>query len=387
MTGRAGDRAGSKRRSRVVIPPHVRLDGPQLAGWRPKVSSQRKFPIRCEPDIPVVLPDGTTLRGDLYRPDVAGRYPALVAWSTYPKELQQTGLPLPLNEAGVSGYLAQHGYAHLIVSARGTGRSGGDHQPQLALQEQKDVADAIEWVATQEWCDGSVGMVGMSYFAIIQSLAAAGRPPHLKAIFPFVGLSDFYRHFVYNYGAPSASFFANYYSLLGSTRGLRVGPNVRHLIGHLLDHGPVQRATLAILQRARERPATAPFHPEAARIRAYVSQFFDETLDGRFYAGRPPWPVLEKIEVPAPLGTHWGNLLHSFGTFEAWHRIPGDAKRLFIGPPYASWPWASYQEEAVAWYDHHLKGRDNGVADLPRVRYWLIGADRWETADDWPGPH
>src|SRR5215813_10244380 len=166
------------------------LDGPQLAGWRPKVSSQRKFPIRCEPDIPVVLPDGTTLRGDLYRPDVAGRYPALVAWSTYPKELQQTGLPLPLNEAGVSGYLAQHGYAHLIVSARGTGRSGGDHQPQLALQEQKDVADAIEWVATQEWCDGSVGMVGMSYFAIIQYLAAARRPPHLKAIFPFVGLSD-----------------------------------------------------------------------------------------------------------------------------------------------------------------------------------------------------
>src|SRR5215813_11559102 len=93
------------------------LDGPQLAGWRPKVSSQRKFPIRCEPDIPVVLPDGTTLRGDLYRPDVAGRYPALVAWSTYPKELQQTGLPLPLNEAGVSGYLAQHGYAHLITLA------------------------------------------------------------------------------------------------------------------------------------------------------------------------------------------------------------------------------------------------------------------------------
>src|SRR5215470_14037788 len=85
----------------------------------------------------MVLPDGTTSRGDLYRPDVAGRYPALVAWSTYPKELQQTGLPLPLNEAGVSGYLAQHGYAHLIVSARRTGRSGGDHQPSSPCRSKK----------------------------------------------------------------------------------------------------------------------------------------------------------------------------------------------------------------------------------------------------------
>src|SRR5262249_18355775 len=111
-----------------------------------------------------------------------------------------------------------------------------------------------------------------------------------------------------NYGAPSASFFANYYSLLGSTRGLRVGPNVRHLIGHLLDHRPVQRATLAILQRARERRATGRFHPEAGWIRDDVSQFFAETRGGRFYAERSPWPVLEKIEVPALLGTHWGNL-------------------------------------------------------------------------------
>jgi uncharacterized protein len=86
------------------------------------------------------------------------------------------------------------------------------------------------------------------------------------------------------------------------------------------------------------------------------------------------------------LGANWGNPgLHMWGAFEAWRRIRSP-KLLFIGPPEPVWPWANYQDELLAWYDHHIKGIDNGVAELPPVRYWLMGADRWCEAGDWPPP-
>jgi putative CocE/NonD family hydrolase len=59
---------------------------------------------------------------------------------------------------------------------------------------------------------------------------------------------------------------------------------------------------------------------------------------------------------------------------------------MFIGPPEYIFPWSNYQHELKAWYDWRLKGIDNGYAALPPVRYWLRGADRWESAQDWPIP-
>jgi predicted acyl esterase len=59
---------------------------------------------------------------------------------------------------------------------------------------------------------------------------------------------------------------------------------------------------------------------------------------------------------------------------------------MFIGPRWADWPWLRYQEELLAFYDHTLRGADNGYDELPPVRYWLHGAERWETSSDWPVP-
>src|SRR5579884_2409466 len=169
------------------IPPFTKLTGQQLAGnWTPKNGSQPDYDIIFEADIPIVLPDGTILRGDLYRPQGSGPFPVLLAWSSYTKEFQNSGLPLPINEVGQVGYIVSRGYCHLTVNARGSGKSGGEHTMHFAPEEQKDVADVIEWAARQVWCDGNVGMIGMSYFAAIQYLAAAQHPLHLKAIFPYL---------------------------------------------------------------------------------------------------------------------------------------------------------------------------------------------------------
>ena len=192
----------------------------QLAGWTPKAKSLPTYKIDFEYDVPITLPDGTILRGDLYSPRGEGPFPTLIAWGAYTKELQGSGLPLPIHEVGVVRHIVPRGYCHLTVNARGTGKSEGKHDIHFSPDEQKDVADTIEWVASQPWCDGNVGMVGISYFAAIQYLAAAQQPPHLKAIFPYLGFTDLYRHFVYHGGAFHSGFFAPYYSFVGTTQKL-----------------------------------------------------------------------------------------------------------------------------------------------------------------------
>lgn len=63
----------------------------------------------------------------------------------------------------------------------------------MGPQDGLDGYDTIEWIAKQEWCNGSVGMAGNSHLAIVQYFVAATQPPSLKAIAPWEGCSDLFR--------------------------------------------------------------------------------------------------------------------------------------------------------------------------------------------------
>jgi len=105
------------------VRPRAKLRGVQLAGdWTPKAASEPKYEVVMHPDLEIPLPDGTILRGDLYRPKAQQAFPLLLAWGGYTKELQNTGLPLPINEVGQVGYIVRRGYCHLTANARGKGR-------------------------------------------------------------------------------------------------------------------------------------------------------------------------------------------------------------------------------------------------------------------------
>ncbi len=369
----------------IKFPPAQHFHGEQLAGWNPKAHSTATYEVICQPNIAVRLADGTVLRGDLYRPAVEGTFPALVAWSSYTRAFQQTGLPLPINENGVVSYIVSRGYCHLTINARGTGKSQGTHDVHFSPQEQKDVAETIEWVAEQPWCDGQVGMVGMSYFAVSQYLAAAQQPPHLKAIFPYLGFTDLYRHAAYHGGAFHSGFFAPYYTFVGATENVSLPPRIRHLLSYIFDRKWIQKIITRFLASGEE---TLPqqLHPKESWMYQYAQLLFDEPFDGPFYWEKSAWPVLDRIQVPVCIGTNWANPgIHMRGAFEAWHSISAP-KKFFIGPPDPRWPWENYQEELLAWYDYYLKGIDTGVTELPAVRYWLQGAECWKDASDWPIP-
>ncbi len=151
-----------------------------------RLVSQPEYEMGLDQDVWVTMRDGVRLCVDVYRPKAAGRFPALLSLSAYGKIAQR----LPTNpvfqpsdyvtgtgghECGEQNYFVPRGYVHVIPDARGVGRSEGQFTPDLA----RDGHDLIEWMARQNWCNGNVGMVGMSAFAISQWKVAAERPPHL----------------------------------------------------------------------------------------------------------------------------------------------------------------------------------------------------------------
>src|SRR5436305_11966541 len=96
----------------------------------------------------------------------------------------------------------------------------------MSEQEGEDGHELGEWIAAQPWCDGNVGMVGVSYFGTIQLHVAAERPPHLKAIMPWNAVADFYREATHHGGIMQTFFYELY---TRSTLGNRVSVTTEEL--------------------------------------------------------------------------------------------------------------------------------------------------------------
>lgn len=327
---------------------------PQYPFDRPPPSreaSPPRYDVVSELGVPIGMRDDVKLYADVFRPYAPGQsFPALIAFSPYTRLLQSSVVRLGQNEAGVTEFWVPRGYAHVIVDARGTGDSEGAYDL-LGREEQADVVELIEWVAEQSWCNGNVGMVGCSYFAMIQVLVAPHRPPSLKAIFPYDGATDIYREFYTRGGAPSPLWFQWISAICGlNVRGGRI-PDPTGII----EHG-----------RAHLRND----HP-------LVDAYWDErTSESR----------LERIDVPTYFGCDWTfQDLHLRGAFEGWERTGDIPKRLMIGPaPRPFRIFATYHGEALRWYDQWLKGMDTGVMDGDPIRLFIPGPDLWRGEQEWP---
>ena len=152
------------------------------------------YGIVVEKDVDVPMRDGARLKADVFRPDDAGRFPAILNLGPYQKDklwvppdsLEEKPNPLMNWETVNPEWWVPKGYAAVRVDGRGSGKSPGQCEP-WSLAESIDFYDAIEWAAAQPWCSGKVGLSGISYFAINQWFAANQQPPSLQAIIPVGG--------------------------------------------------------------------------------------------------------------------------------------------------------------------------------------------------------
>jgi uncharacterized protein len=200
-----------------IEPGQRRLNGPQTTGRKYRNLSQPTHAVAHDDDVAVPMRDGVLLLADVHRPAEPGRYPALVAASPYPRQIQNLGAPAGFIEAGASDFFVPRGYVHVIANCRGTGGSGGTFGF-FDGQERRDMHDLVEWAAQQPWSNGNIGMIGISYFAGTQMEAAVERPPHLKAIMPIAGTFDLYESATHH-GLMSSGFLTPFLYMIGMTSG------------------------------------------------------------------------------------------------------------------------------------------------------------------------
>ena len=367
------------------------LNGPQTTGREYRNLSEPAHGMRCDQDVAVGMRDGTQLLADVHRPDGDGRFPALIAASPYPRQIQDLGAPMGFIEAGATDFWVPRGYVHVIANLRGTGGSGGTFGF-FDAQERRDLHDLVEWAAVQPWCDGNVGMIGISYFAMAQLEAAVERPPHLRAIFPVAVTTDLYEA-VMHHGLFSSSFVTPFLAMVGLTSGRS---------------DRFWRSTL--VDAARDILRTAPLHRKFATMNGESSvavlhaalklhhdphpwddlwrtMAVEHPLRDEWWDERNLMPLLDRVEVPTYLGCDWQNVpLHLPSTFPAMRAlVNAPVVRVgMLGEFGLTWPWESLHIEALAWFDHWLKDQDTGILEGPAIRYWMPGADEWRTSDVWP---
>src|SRR5215831_3342582 len=364
-----------------------------LSGQRAPVDYDRAATYSgmiAEKDVLVPMRDGVKIAIDVYRPDTTEKLPALLAFSIHNKDLQgpelaEASLTHPAwsmlwtgpAEAGDTRFFVARGYVHVIGNPRGIGKSeaGGSRA--------FDSYDLIEWIAAQPWCDGNVGMVGISGFGAEQFMAAKLGPPHLKAIFPF---------------DPRGA-----YGEAGGFRDEYPG-GVIHLFRFLLQvyaSAHQQKGQPKALAPEREKLwqeaiANPDFkmYPHVYNVLALKGQhfpvFFDILIDpyDKEAAVEKSEAEFSKITVPTYTGSGWYGYTyktHLNGAQNWFCNLKAPHKKLLLaGPAHLDRPVKAFHNEMLRWYDQWLKGIDTGILNDPPVRFWVMGANEWRSASDWP---
>jgi len=309
--------------------------------------------VKLDYNVYVTMRDGIKLAVDIYRPEAEGRYPGLLSMSPYIKEIQQQPPELSHSiEAGDTGFFVSMGYVHVIAQIRGSGFSQGQYN-YYDIKEQQDGYDLVEWIAQQPWCDGNVGMLGDSYFARIQYLVAAQKPPHLKCIVPYDGATDVYRDTAYKGGI----FWGGFLSMWGAdTMSQCIWP------------GPVE---------GKLPPANI------------FADLASHPYDGPYYWERSSWTKHDKIDIPMLSIVTQLNFNHSRGQLDLYSRIKAP-KKLIVAPPTGFFSHVHFRfnnplkEQILKWFDYWLKGIGTGIMDEPPVAIFDFAMQEWRYENEYP---
>jgi len=350
--------------------------------------------ILIEKNVPVRMRDGVTLATDVYHP--VGSEPAPVLFQRLPYNKEAIGTATIFR-------MVQAGYVVVVQDCRGVYGSEGVFSP--FYQEPHDGADAIAWAASQSWSDGSVGMFGGSYIGATQWLAATAAPAALRAIAPSVTTADYYESWMYQGGALQLGFILSWIlpaftvpeqqRRLSTGRGTQSDIDIQIQAFDTLDQG-YQHLPLADMPHLE---GVAPY---------YFDWLAHASYDG-YWKAIAPHEHYEQIGVPALNMGGWHDLFlgGTLANYQGMRQRGGstaarNGQRLIVGPWAHGNSGAFYAEHAyglmsgfessdmagaqIRWFDHWLKGINNGVAHEKPVKIFVMGLDTWREEDDWPLP-
>ncbi|MBR0185849.1 MAG: CocE/NonD family hydrolase [Synergistaceae bacterium] len=302
------------------------------------------MPLKCdilfERDVPITLRDGTVIYVDIFRPNDDKQHPAIMAWSPYGKEIGgqhlddvegRSGVPfnatsgLEKFEAPDPAYWVGQGYVIINPDSRGANNSNGDLN-YWGTENSLDGYDTIEWAAAQPWSNGKIGMSGNSWLTVSQWFIAGERPPHLTAIAPWEGFYDHFRETANRGGIPNPAFPEAIFETFASRNWIEDQP--RMVVTHTL-----------------------------------LDSYWEDKI-----------AKIESIDIPAYVVASYTNPVHTHGTFEAFRKISSKEKWLRV---HDTGEWFDYYqpenvEDLRKFFDHYLKGIDNGWEKTPYVRLSVL---------------
>jgi putative CocE/NonD family hydrolase len=374
------------------------------------------FEFRSEPNVFIRARDGSGLATDLYIPQgrPSEKYPVVLIRTPY------GNFPGNYLETPVS-FFASHGYVVAVQDKRGKYRSEGVYT--VSGGDANDGYDSIDWLSKQPWSNGRVGTFGCSYLGDVQIFLAQTKHPALRAMIPQASGS----------AAGSVGGLYRYF-------GVRVGGAVdwAAAVGWFADNGQKNVPKLpATLDRATYTADYAPFNhqPKPAVVDYARAWFHLPMVDALRDQGFPPSDFADNIskvptdpywsqfpymtdkytsDVPALFVNSWYDFgadvtLYEFNHFRT-HSVSETARAnqyaimsptvhcssehdmrqdAVVGARPVGDTRYDYWQTYLTWFDYWLKNDEAAgrtIKTWPKLRYYLMGANSWKSADGWPVP-
>ena len=355
--------------------------------WRGAPESAAEYGVLAALEVMMPLRDGVRLAADLYFParldDPAsraeGRFPVLLIRTPYNKRTDDTRMR--------AEYFTRRGYVVAIQDCRGRYRSEGTFA--FLAQEPEDGYDAVEWLGRQPWSNGKVGMFGTSYLGWTQTAAAVMNPPSLAALVVNQAGANAYTSSVRQNGAMELRFLAWAFMEAATHPEVVVDPVRTAALQSV--------SSLEWLRSLPLRPGLSPLAmvPSVERwaLDLYTRGDYDEYWEQPGLNFAKHWD--EHADVPLLLCGAWYDsytraTLENFAGLSERKRGP---VRLLMGPwthgmvdvsysgdvelgptaPVAGNLAETFDHLHLRWFDHWLKGIDNGVGEEPAARVFVMG--------------
>ena len=329
--------------------------------------------VNVEKNVAVPMRDGIKLYANIYKPDADGKFPVILIRLPYGKNEPYCIMP------AYGKYFARKGYACVVQDVRGKYASQGKFEP--FINEAADGYDTLDWIASQPWCDGNIGMTGESYYGYTQWAVAWLNHPNLKCIAPGVMTTDLSGQARYNSGAFSLQTAGTWaYEM----HARKVNNPLRLDYWHL--------------------PLISMDDDAGVRCDYYKDWIRHPSRDAYW----EPINICQKYnQVKIPI-YHWGGWYDVYisGTINGWHGMKENSDSmearknqwLLIAPtdheltPAETNRIGRIDIGKEAWtrdrlqrfFDYWLKGADNGFDRTPRVEIFTIGDNKWRYEDEWP---
>ena len=364
-------------------------------------------PIAKEPSNMIPMRDGAGLSTDLYFPDGPREDLATILIRT----------PYGKSGGGMVSRFVEEGYAVAVQDMRGRFESEGVYKPSTG--DRNDGHDTVTWLSEQPWSNQKVASYGCSYLGDVQVVLAATRHPNHVAAMPMAATTGYYAH-----GRPWVSFDGGVFEL-AQTAGWFSGSGTKVYYGPpaSVDRQEWFRSDAAQLFQAAPDRQTSDLHPYLKTlpvIDILKKSGAPPTDYEDFASSNPEAPYFheldwagedDRFDVPAIFFDSWydygvAETLRLFNIFQK-NSVSERARdnQFVIIAPTTHCGWAGATERTIVgardlgdarrdfmdiylrWYERWLKGVDNGITDMPKVQYYLMGKNEWRSADAWPLPN